>query len=103
MDTEYQKYFVPKSWDRFRALLDCSRLFARHHNVIIYVGRKVAHVLNIGLGRCLNPNQNGHAVVAILRIAFTILGQIEVGLWRRKQMWEYSVIQQCAKDPLHNQ
>ena len=42
-------------------VLDC-------HDIIIYVGRKVAHTLNNGLGRWLNANWNGHDVVAILRI-----------------------------------
>ena len=38
------------------------------HDVIIFLGRKIAHVENNGLGKWLNANWNGQSVIQIFRI-----------------------------------
>ena len=40
------------------------------YDVIIFLGRKVAHVENNGLGRWLNANPYGQSVIRIFRIIF---------------------------------
>ena len=44
-------------------------IFLKYHDVIIFLGRKVAYVENNGLGSWLNAYPNGQSVIRIFRIA----------------------------------
>ena len=62
-NTGYCNYFRTNIHLHLPIVLDC-------HDALIYVGRKVAYILNNGLGRRLNANPNGQDVVAILHIDY---------------------------------
>ena len=57
-------YFRMNVYVHLPIVLDC-------RYVLIYVGRKVAHTFNI-----VNTNQNGHHVVAIMRIDNLVLHSV---------------------------